>query len=155
MMGYLNDPDKTAECLSDDKWLRTGDLAYYDEDGFFYITDRIKELIKVRGYPVAPAELEELILTNVNVQDVAVIPVPDDASGELPRAYVVLKPSADPKEVTEQYLMDWVKERVSPYKRINGGVVFIDQIPKSASGKILRRILRDEARKEFESSDRR
>mmetsp|Transcript_34432 Transcript_34432/g.61864 ORF Transcript_34432/g.61864 Transcript_34432/m.61864 type:complete len:588 (+) Transcript_34432:154-1917(+) len=144
MMGYFNDIEKTKECLSDDGWLRTGDLAYYDEDGFFYITDRIKELIKVRGFQVAPAELEELILHNEHVQDVAVVQVPDDVSGELPRAYVVLKPSANPEEVTEEYLKDWVKERVSPHKRINGGVVFVEQIPKSASGKILRRILRDQ-----------
>jgi 4-coumarate--CoA ligase len=149
MMGYLNDTEKTEECLSDKGWLRTGDLAYYDEDGFFYLTDRIKELIKVRGFQVAPAELEELILNNEHVQDVAVVQIPDEVSGELPRAYVVLKPSADPNEVTEQYLKDWVKERVSPYKRIEGGVVFVDAIPKSASGKILRRLLRDQVKKEF------
>lgn len=149
MMGYLNEPDKTAECLSDDGWLRTGDMAYYDEDGYFYITDRIKELIKVRGFPVAPAELEELLLTNENIQDAAVIQVPDEKSGELPRAYVVLKPTADLSVVTDQYLKDWVKEKVAPQKRLDGGVVFVDQIPKSASGKILRRILRDDAMKEF------
>ena len=104
----------------------------------------------MRGFPVAPAELEELLLTNEYVQDVAVIQVPDDAAGELPRAYVVLKPTADPKEATEQYLNDWVKARVAPQKRLDGGVIFIDQVPKSASGKILRRILRDDAKKEFE-----
>jgi len=151
MMGYFNDTEKTQKCLSDDGWLRTGDLAYYDKDGFFYITDRIKELIKVRGFQVAPAELEELLLMNEHVQDVAVIQVPDEVSGELPRAYVVLKPLANVEEVTEAYLKDWVKERVSPHKRINGGVVFLEQIPKSASGKILRRILRDGSKKEFES----
>lgn len=149
MMGYLNDTEKTEECLSDGGWLRTGDLAYYDEDGYFYITDRIKEMIKVRAFQVAPAELEELILNNEHVQDVAVVQIPDEESGELPRAYVVLKPSADLKEVTEEYLKDWVKERVSPYKRIEGGVVFTDAIPKSASGKILRRVLRDQVKKEF------
>jgi 4-coumarate--CoA ligase len=150
MMGYLNEPDKTRECLSDDGWLRTGDMAYYDDDGFFYITDRIKELIKVRGFPVAPAELEELLLTNENVADVAVIQVPNDAAGELPRAYVVLKPTADPKKSTEQSLKNWVRERVAPQKRLEGGIKFLQEIPKSASGKILRRVLRDEAKKEFE-----
>ena len=129
-----------------ERWLRTGDAAMYDDDGFFFITDRIKELIKVRGFQVAPAELEELILGHENVSDVAVVSIPDDTSGELPRAYVVLKPSVD---LSEDELKGWVKERVSPHKRINGGVVFIDQIPKSASGKILRRILRDEVKKEF------
>lgn len=150
MMGYFNDIEKTKECLSDDGWLRTGDLAYYDEDDFFYITDRIKELIKVRGFQVAPAELEGLILRNEHVQDVAVVQVPDEASGELPRAYVVLAPSAEATEVTEEYLKDWVKERVAPHKRIDGGVVFTEKIPKSASGKILRRILREEVKTEFE-----
>lgn len=148
MMGYFNDIEKTKECLSDGGWLRTGDLAYSDEDGFFYIDDRLKELIKVRGFQVAPAELEELILHNEHVQDVAVIQVPDEVSGELPRAYVVLKPSANTEEVTEEYLKDWVKERVSPHKRISGGVAFVDQIPKSASGKILRRVLRDGLKEE-------
>lgn len=150
MMGYLNNVEKTKECLSDGGWLRTGDLAHYDEDGFFYITDRMKELIKVRGFQVAPAELEELILSNEHVQDVAVIQVPDEVSGELPRAYVVLKPTSNSKEVSEACLKDWVKERVSPHKRIEGGVVFVEQVPKSASGKILRRILRDMVKKEFE-----
>ena len=151
MLGYLNDTERTKECISDEGWLRTGDQAYYDEDDYFYITDRIKELIKVRGFQVAPAELEELLLTNEHVQDVAVVQVPDSDSGELPRAYVVLKPSADKKEVMEEYLKEWVKERVSPYKRINGGVVFVEKIPKSASGKILRRVLRDLVEREFES----
>jgi 4-coumarate--CoA ligase len=149
MLGYLNEPEKTAECLSEDGWLRTGDMAYYDSDGYFYITDRIKELIKVRGFPVAPAELEELLLTNEYVQDVAVIQVPDDEAGELPRAYVVRKANVDPKKVTDQYLKDWVKERVAPQKRLDGGVIFIGEIPKSPSGKILRRVLRDEAKREF------
>jgi 4-coumarate--CoA ligase len=151
MLGYLNDTEKTKDCISDEGWLRTGDQAYYDEDGYFYITDRIKELIKVRGFQVAPAELEELLLTNEHIQDVAVVQVPDSDSGELPRAYVVLKPSADKNEVTEDYLKEWVKERVSPYKRINGGAIFIEQIPKSPSGKILRRVLRDLVKREFES----
>lgn len=150
--GYLDDPDKTAECLSESGWLRTGDVAYYDEDGFFYITDRIKELIKVRGYPVAPAELEALLLTHDLVNDVAVIPKPDDEHGELPRAYVVLKDSTSENDETREQIYEWVKERVAPYKRIDGGLVFTDNIPKSASGKILRRLLRDALRKELERS---
>ena len=84
----------------------------------------------------------------------AVIQIPDEASGEIPRAFVVLKPSSDPKDVTETYLQDWMKERVSPYKRITGGVIFTDLIPKSASGKILRRLLRDQVQQEFESLSR-
>lgn len=144
MLGYLDDPERTAECLSDSGWLRTGDVAYFDEDGYFFITDRLKELIKVRGYQVAPAELEALLLTHDNIQDAAVIPVPDEASGELPRAYVVLQADEVSKCVDGDDIKAWVKERVAPYKRLDGGVVFVEKIPKSASGKILRRLLRDE-----------
>lgn len=146
MLGYLDAPDKTAECLSNDGWLRTGDVAHYDEDGFFYITDRLKELIKVRGFQVAPAELEALLLTNEHVQDAAVIPVVDEKSGELPRAYVVRKDNEEAGSKTEHDIEDWVKERVAPYKKLAGGVIFIDAIPKSASGKILRRLLVDQDR---------
>jgi 4-coumarate--CoA ligase len=148
MMGYLNDEEKTAECLSEDRWLRTGDVAKYDEDGFFYITDRIKELIKVRGYQVAPAELEALLLTHPQLSDAAVIPVPDEMSGELPRAYVSLKDGLAQDDVTEDDVKEFVKERVAPFKRLEGGVRFIDQVPKSASGKILRRFLVDEVKAE-------
>lgn len=152
MMGYLDDPDKTAECLSTSGWLRTGDVAHYDEDGFFYITDRIKELIKVRGYPVAPAELEALLLTHDWINDAAVIQIPDPESGELTRAYVVLKDPEKQSDETKTQIYHWVKERVAPYKRLDGGIVFTDTIPKSASGKILRRLLRDSLKEELERS---
>ena len=148
----MDDPDKTAECLSKSGWLRTGDVAHYDEDGFFYITDRIKELIKVRGYPVAPAELEALLLTHDFINDAAVIQKPDPESGELPRAYVVLKDSEKHSDETRTHIYNWVKERVAPYKRLDGGIVFTDTIPKSASGKILRRLLRDSLKEELEGS---
>jgi 4-coumarate--CoA ligase len=153
MLGYLDDPERTAECLSDSGWLRTGDVAYYDEDGYFVITDRLKELIKVRCYQVAPAELEALILTHDNVQDVAVIQVPDEESGELPRAYIVLKADEVSQRVGEEDIKAWVKERVAPYKRLDGGVSFVREIPKSASGKILRRILRNQLVAERTSND--
>ena len=156
MMGYQDEPQQTKDCLSSSGWLLTGDMFYYDEDGYFFMTDRIKELIKTRGFQVAPAELEELILGHDDVNDVAVIQIPDEASGELPRAYIVLKAEEneegstdheDDKEHEEKLkkcIYEWVKERVAPYKRLDGGIVFVDSIPKSASGKILRRILRDE-----------
>ena len=127
-------------------------MAYHDEDGFFYITDRIKELIKVRGYPVAPAELEALLLTHDLVNDVAVIQKPCDANGELPRAYIVLKDAEKQTDETKTEIYDWVKERVAPYKRLDGGLVFTETIPKSASGKILRRLLRDALKEELEGS---
>ena len=142
MMGYLDDPDKTAECLSSGGWLRTGDIAKYDKDGYIYITDRMKELIKVNGYPVAPAELEALLLTHPNIADAAVISVPHDETGESPRAYIVLK--NENSIVTESEIYDWVAERVAPYKRLKGGIVLSESIPKSAAGKILRRLLKDE-----------
>ena len=145
MLGYLDDPEKTQESLSHSGWLRTGDIAHYDEDGYFFITDRLKELIKVRDYQVAPAELEALLLTHDDIDDAAVIQVPDDESGELPRAYVVLKAGAS---ATAENIKAWVKERVAPFKRLEGGVVFTDVIPKSASGKILRRLLRDQVAEE-------
>lgn len=146
MLGYLNQPDKTEECLSDSGWLRTGDIAHYDEDGHFYITDRAKELIKVRGYQVAPAELEALLLTHEDVQDAAVVQVPDKRSGELPRAYLVLQQESNDSattKTTEDDIRTWVRERVAPHKRLDGGVVFVETIPKSPSGKILRRMLRE------------
>lgn len=152
MMGYLDEPDKTDECLSKSGWLRTGDVAYYDEEGFFFLTDRIKELIKVRGFQVAPAELEGLLLSHDLVYDVAVIQIPDERSGELPRAYIVLKESDKPHEELKTEIYEWVKERVAPYKRLDGGIIFRDAIPKSASGKILRRLLRDELAEEMKAS---
>lgn len=150
MMGYLNDKEKTAECLSEDGWLSTGDVAHYDDDGFFYITDRMKELIKVRGYQVAPAELEALLLTHPQLSDAAVVPVPDEYSDQLPRAYVTLKEGVNPEDCKEEDVKEWVKERVAAYKRLEGGVKFIEKVPKSASGKILRRILVDQVKAELE-----
>jgi len=154
MMGYLDEPEKTKECKSSSGWLRTGDLAHYDEDGYFYITDRIKELIKVRGFQVAPAELEDLLLGHEAVNDVAVIQIPDEESGELPLAYIVLKDGGDERDEqkTKEEIYEWVKERVVPYKRLDGGITFVDSIPKSASGKILRRILRTELAEQVQAA---
>uniref|UniRef100_A0A914D4L1 AMP-binding enzyme C-terminal domain-containing protein n=1 Tax=Acrobeloides nanus TaxID=290746 RepID=A0A914D4L1_9BILA len=91
MMGYFNNPQATSETLSPDNWLKTGDIGYLDEDRWLYIVDRLKELIKVKGFQVAPAELEDLLLSNPDVQDCAVIGIPDEKSGEIPKAYVVKK----------------------------------------------------------------
>lgn len=146
-----NDPEKTAETLSDSGWLRTGDVVKYDTDGFVFITDRVKELIKVRGFPVAPAELEALLLTHNAVADAAVIQVPDEEAGEVPRAYVVLKEDDHSQNVTADEIYEFCKEHTVHYKRLDGGVIFTDVIPKSASGKILRRILRDQVKEEFKA----
>jgi acyl-coenzyme A synthetase/AMP-(fatty) acid ligase len=113
-----------------------------DEDGWFFIVDRTKELIKYKGLQVAPAELEALLLTHPAVLDVAVVRRPDDEAGEVPKAFVVLRPDPASQLTTGDALMTWVAERVAPHKRVRV-VEFIDQIPKSPSGKILRRLLVD------------
>jgi acyl-CoA synthetase (AMP-forming)/AMP-acid ligase II len=136
MAGYLNNPTATAETLTADGWLKTGDVARLAE-GACFIVDRVKELIKYKGYQVAPAELEALLLTHPGVLDAAVVPMPHEAGGEAPKAFVVAT-----RELDADGLMSWIAERVAPYKRIRA-VEFIDEIPKSPSGKILRRVLRD------------
>lgn len=140
MKGYLNNPDATAATLDEDGWLHTGDIGYVDDDDFFYIVDRLKELIKFKGFQVAPAELEALLLSHPAIADVAVVPSPDDEAGEVPKAFVVLKGETTPEEI-----MEWVAERVSPHKKVRR-VEFVDQIPKSLSGKILRRVLVEQER---------
>ncbi len=139
MRGYLHNPEATAATLTDDGWLKTGDVARREGDAYF-IVDRVKELIKYKGYQVPPAELEALLLTHPSVEDVAVVPVPDEAGGEAPKAFVVAREPIDPEA-----LMAWVAERVAPYKRVRA-IECIDEIPKSPSGKILRRVLRDRER---------
>jgi acyl-CoA synthetase (AMP-forming)/AMP-acid ligase II len=139
MRGYLNNPQATADTLDKDGWLHTGDIARFDEHGHLSIVDRVKELIKFKGFQVPPAELEALLITHPAVADVAVVGVPDLEAGELPRAFVVRTPGT---EVDAEELMTYVSDRVATYKQIRT-VEFIDQIPKSASGKILRRLLRD------------
>jgi acyl-CoA synthetase (AMP-forming)/AMP-acid ligase II len=138
MRGYLNNDEATAETLVGDGWIRTGDIGRVDENGFFYIVDRLKELIKYKGHQVPPAELEAVLVSHPKVKDAGVIGVPMDDGGEAPKACVVIEDDLDPDE-----LMAWVAERVAPYKRIRE-VEIVDEIPKSASGKILRRLLREE-----------
>ncbi len=135
MRGYLNRPEETARTITPDGWLRTGDIGYADADGDFYIVDRLKELIKYKAYQVAPAELEAVLLSHPAVGDVAVIPAPDEAAGEVPKAFVVLR-----GEATAEDLMAFVAERVAPYKKVRR-LEFVAEIPKSPSGKILRRVL--------------
>ena len=137
MKGYWGRPDATAETLTPDGWLRTGDLVTVDEEGYVTILDRLKEMIKYRGYQVAPAELEGLLMEHPSVLDAAVIPKADPESGEIPKAFVVLRPGS---EATAQQLMGFIEERVAPYKKLRE-VEFIQAIPKTASGKILRREL--------------
>jgi len=140
MRGYLNNPEATASTIDPDNWLHTGDVGYADEDGHFFIVDRVKELIKYKGFQVAPAELEAILLTHPAVADAAVIPCRDDEAGEVPKAFVVAK-----QETSPEAIMNFVAERVAPHKKIRE-LEFIEQIPKSLSGKILRRVLIEQER---------
>ena len=144
VMGYLNNPKATAETFDSDGWLHTGDQGFIDEQGLLTITDRIKEMIKVKGIGVAPAELEDLLLGHPKVEDTAVLGLHDDYSGERPKAYVVPKRDVKADEALARDLMRYVKDRKVRHKWITE-VEFVEEIPKSASGKILRRVLRDKS----------
>jgi 4-coumarate--CoA ligase len=140
MLGYLNNQKATEDTIDKDGFVHTGDIGMVDEDGYYYIVDRLKELIKYNGYQVPPAELEALLITHEAIADAAVIGVPDEEAGELPKGYVVLKPG---KTVTPEELSMWLEQHVAPYKKLRGGIEFVESIPKSASGKILRRLLKE------------
>ncbi|MGX1560532.1 4-coumarate--CoA ligase family protein [Streptomyces sp. NPDC055506] len=140
MKGYLDRPDATAAMIDPDGWLHTGDVGHVDDDGWLFVVDRVKELIKYKGFQVAPAELEALLLTHPGIADAAVIGRYDDDGNEVPHAYVVRQPAAAGLSETE--IMMFVAERVAPYKRIRH-VTFIVGVPRAASGKILRRQLRE------------
>jgi acyl-CoA synthetase (AMP-forming)/AMP-acid ligase II len=177
MIGYLGKPAETAAMIDVEGWLRTGDIAFVDKEGFLHVIDRLKELIKVNGlqviqkgikfprnriiqFKVAPAELEDLLLSHPDIQDCAIIGVPDPTCGEFPKAFVVKKDGA---KLTEKKVQAFVKgkgfkaiillnkyknnffiaAKAVHYKQLKGGVEFVDTIPKSPAGKILRRLLRD------------
>ena len=147
--GYLNNPEGTENALTDDGYFKTGDVGHQDKDGNFYITDRVKELIKYKGFQVAPAELEGLLASHSMIDDVAVIGIYDETQAtEVPRAYVVPARGVEASRKTEENIIGWLKERVSNHKRLRGGVRFVDEVPKSASGKILRRVLKVKAEEE-------
>ena len=135
MKGYLNDPQATARAIDPDGWLHTGDVARVEEDGSLRIVDRLKELIKYKGYQIAPAELEAVLLTHPAIADAAVIPVPDEEAGEVPKAFVVPSGPITAEEVTR-----FAAGRVAPYKKLRA-VEIVEEIPKSPSGKVLRRVL--------------
>jgi len=135
MKGYLNNVEATARTIDQDGWLHSGDIGYIDSDGYLFIVDRVKELIKYKGFQVAPAELEAVLVSHPAIADAAVIGIPDEEAGELPKAFVVTR-----APITADEIIVYVAERVAPYKKIHR-VEMVDQIPKSASGKILHRIL--------------
>lgn len=139
MKGYVGDDKATVETLDSEGWLKTGDLCYFDSDGYLFIVDRLKELIKYKAYQVPPAELEHILHTNPEIADAAVVPYPDEDAGQIPMAFVVRKPGSN---ITAAQVMDYVAKQVTPYKKIRR-VSFINSIPKSPAGKILRRELVD------------
>jgi len=137
MIGYLGKPEATAATIDEDGWLHTGDIASVSTDGIFTIIDRLKELIKYKGYQVPPAELEGVLLTHPAIADACVIPAPDRDAGEIPKAFVVLKPDTT---LSPDEIMDYVAGRVAPFKRIRA-CELIETVPRTASGKLLRRVL--------------
>ncbi|ABG31479.1 4-coumarate--CoA ligase family protein [Roseobacter denitrificans] len=140
MAGYLNNPEATRESIVENGWLRTGDIARIDGDSFVYITDRLKELIKYKGFQVAPAELEAALVSHPDILDAAVIGVPDDESGEVPAAFIVIAQHREALSLED--VQSYLSQRLAPYKQVHLLNV-VEAIPKSASGKILRRVLRD------------
>jgi acyl-CoA synthetase (AMP-forming)/AMP-acid ligase II len=135
MRGYRNRPGETAQMLDADGWLHTGDVGYVDEDGYVFIVDRVKELIKYKGYQVAPAELEAVLVSHPAIADAAVVRMPDAEAGEVPKAFVVAS-----AELSARDVMDYVAARVAPHKKVRA-VEFVGEIPRAPSGKVLRRVL--------------
>jgi acyl-CoA synthetase (AMP-forming)/AMP-acid ligase II len=139
MSGYLGDPEATAATIDADGWLHTGDLGRFDDDGYLYLGDRLKELIKVKGFQVAPAEVEAVLRAHPSVADAAVVGVPDEEAGERPMAFVVARGELDRDE-----LQRFADEQLAPYKRPRE-IVELDALPRSPTGKLLRRMLVAEA----------
>ena len=151
--GYLDNPEGTRNALTEDGYLKTGDVGYQDKDGNFFITDRVKELIKYNGFQVPPAELEGLLISHPKIDDVAVVGVySEEHASEIPRAYVVPAAGVDRNKSTQAEIISWLESRVANHKRLRGGIRFVDDVAKSPSGKILRRLLKIQAQEEDQRS---
>lgn len=141
--GYLNDPESTSMCFSSDGFFMTGNIGYEDEAGNFRITDRVKELIKYKGSQVAPAELEGMLLEHESVADVCVVAMDlEEQATQVPMACIVLQQDRSGKVASSQEIKQWFDAKVSNAKRLRGGLVIVDEIPRSAAGKILRRMMK-------------
>lgn len=148
-LGYLNNEAGTKNALTPDGYFKTGDVGHQDAKGNFYITDRVKELIKYKGFQVPPAELEGLLIGHPDIDDVAVIGIEDHSQAtEVPRAYIVPAKGVEGSKEKEREIMEWLAKKVANHKKLRGGVRFVDEVPKSAAGKILRRVLRLQAEEE-------
>lgn len=136
MKGYFKNDDATNAMISPDGWLHTGDIGHFDENGLFYISDRLKELIKVNANQVAPAEIEGILREHPDVLDAVVVGIPHEKCGEVPKAFVVRRPDA---KSNEHDIKEFVAKHVIKYKQLTGGIQFVEHIPKTTTGKILRR----------------
>lgn len=144
--GYHNNAEATAHSITPDGWFRTGDIGFEDEKGNLFITDRLKDLIKFKGFQIPPAEIESILHEHPLVRDVAVIGlVVQKIASEIPFAYVVLENTDKPTKQVAEELVAYVNRKLAPHKKLRGGVILIGEIPKSPSGKILKRILKTRA----------
>ncbi len=152
--GYFQNSAANAESFDSDGWYKTGDIGYCaGKSRKWYLVDRKKELIKVRGFQVAPPELEAVLLSHPQIIDAGVIGVTfPGADGESPRAYVVRRPGEEGSKLQEKHVQDYLAQRLARYKALTGGVKFIEALPKNASGKILKRLLREDSKKDIEAN---
>lgn len=141
MERYLNDREATKDIFTQDGFLRTGDIGHYDEKQEFYITDRLKELMKVKGFQVAPAELEDILKSHPKIVDAAVVGRPHKVFGELPTGFIVKKPD---ETITEKEIQEFVADKVAYYKQLEGGIEFLETIPKNKTGGVMRKVLFDQ-----------
>ena len=148
MQGYWNKPDETAKTITEDGWLRTGDIARRDEEGYFYIVDRLKDIIIASGFNIVPREVEEVLFLHPKVQEAVVAGVPDKYRGETVKAYVVLKPE---QTCTADEIKKFCEERLAPYK-VPKQIEFRSELPKTQVGKFLRRVLVEEEKKKLETA---